>query len=154
MQTCDCVPRTPPPDRPKELPFTCIPANNQKMREWLLNRYAASTFNKCTHQLLPEMTGPPLKIHIKPDAIPKAISTASPIPKHGENEVKETLDRDIRLGVLGKTPVGVPSTWVHRMVVVAKADGSCRRVVDLSPLNKYCVRETHHVKQGFPNFFS
>ena len=119
-----------------------------------MNRYAASTFNKCTHQLLPEMTGPPLKIHIKPDAIPKAISTASPIPKHGENEVKETLDRDIRLGVLGKTPVGVPSTWVHRMVVVAKADGSCRRVVDLSPLNKYCVRETHHVKQGFPNFFS
>ena len=50
LQTCDCVPRTPPPDRPKELPFTCIPANNQKMREWLLNRYTASTFNKCTHQ--------------------------------------------------------------------------------------------------------
>ena len=59
------------------------------------------------------------------------------------------MDRDIRLGVLGKTPVGVPSTWVHRMVVVAKADGSCRRVVDLSPLNKYCVRETHHVKPPF-----
>ena len=149
LQTCDCIPRTPPPDRPKELPFACIPANNQKMREWLLNRYASSTFNKCTHQLLPEMTGPPLKIHIDPDAIPKAISTASPIPKHWEKAVKETLDRDTRLGVLGKTPVGVPSTWVHRMVVVAKADGSCRRVVDLSPLNKYCVRETHHVKPPF-----
>jgi len=32
------------------------------------------------------------------------------------------------------------------MVVVAKADGSCRRIVDLSLLIKYCVRETHHVK--------
>ena len=47
------------------------------------------------------------------------------------------------------TPVGVPSTWVHHMVVVAKADGTCRRVVNLSPLNKYCVRETHHVKPPF-----
>ena len=80
------------------------------------------------------MTAPPLKTHTDPDAIPKAISTASPIPKHWEKEVKETLDRDTRLGVLGKTPVGVPSTWVHRMVVVAKADGSYRRVVVLSHL--------------------
>ena len=24
LQTCDCIPRTPPPDRPKELPFACI----------------------------------------------------------------------------------------------------------------------------------
>ena len=46
------------------------------------------------------------------------------------------MDRDIRLGVLGKTPVGIPSTWVHCIVVVAKADGSCRRVV-------------HHVKPPF-----
>ena len=35
------------------------------------------------------------------------------------------------------------------MVVVAKADGSWRRVVDLSPLNKYCVYGTHHVKPPF-----
>ena len=73
LQTFDCIPRTSPPDRLKELPFACILANNQKMREWLLNRYASFTFNKCTHQLLPEMTGPPLKIHIDLDAIPKAI---------------------------------------------------------------------------------
>ena len=35
------------------------------------------------------------------------------------------------------------------MVVVVKADGSCRRVVDLSHLNKYGVRETHHVQPPF-----
>ena len=96
------------------------------------------------------MTGPTLKIHIDSDAIPKAKSTASLIPKHWEKEVKETLDRDTRLGVLGKTPIGAPSTWVHRIVnVVAKADGICRKVVDHSPLNKHCVRETHHVKPPF-----
>ncbi len=82
------------------------------------------------------MTGPPLKTHFDPDAIPKAISTAFPISKYWENEVKETLGRNTRLVVLGKTPVGVPSTWVQRMVVVAKVDGSCRKVVDLSPLKK------------------
>ena len=78
------------------------------------------------------MTGLPLKVHIDLDAIPKAISTFSPILKHWENELKEILDRDTRLDVLGKTPVDVPSSWVHRMVVVAKADGSCRRVDDPS----------------------
>ena len=75
------------------------------------------------------MTSPPLKTHIDPDAIPKAISTAFPVPKHWRNEVKETLDRYTRLGVLDKTPVGVPATWVYRMVVVAKADGSCRELL-------------------------
>lgn len=147
--TCGCVPRTLPPGRPDRLPFPCVPENNHRMKEWLLEQYSSSTFNKCTHQLLPEMTGPPLKIHMDPEAIPHAISTAAPIPKHWEKEVKEKLDTDVRLGVLGKTPIGVPSTWVHRMIVVAKADGSSRRAVDLSPLNKFCVRETHHVKPPF-----
>ena len=64
------------------------------MRECLLNRYASSTFSKCTHQLLPEIKSPPLKIQIDPNAILKAISTASPIQKHWRNKVKETLDRD------------------------------------------------------------
>ena len=41
----------------------------------------------------------------------------------------------LELRMLGKTPVGVPSTWVHHMVVVAKADGGWRRVVDLSSLS-------------------
>ena len=114
-----------------------------------MSRYAASTLKRCTHQLLPEMTGQPLKIHIVSDFIPKAISTNSQIPKLWKNEVKETLNRNTRLGVLGKTPVGVPSFWVHRMVVVAKTDSRHRIFLDLSPLNKCCVRETHRIKRPF-----
>ena len=47
-----------------------------------------------------------LKIHYDSDAIPKAISIAPPTTNNYENEVKETLDRDIRLDVLGKITVG------------------------------------------------
>ena len=120
------------------------------MEEWILNWYAMFTFNNLlTYQLLPEMTGLSLKIHIDPDAIPRSICTAAPNPNNWEREVKQTLDRDARLGVPGKTPIGVPSAWVHRMVVVSKADGSCRRVVDVSLLNKFFVRKTHHVKPSF-----
>ena len=45
--------------------------------------------------------------------------------------------------------MGVQSILVYRMVVVVKAVGSCRRVVDLSPLKKFCVRETSDVKLPF-----
>ena len=48
-----------------------------------------------------------LKTQIDPYAISKAISTAYSIQKQ-----KKTLNRDTRLGVLGKNPVGVPFTWV------------------------------------------
>merc|ERR1711994_840436 len=35
------------------------------------------------------------------------------------------------------------------MVLVRKPDGSPRRTVDLSPLNRHCLREPHHVKSPF-----
>ena len=84
---CDCLPRLIPRDRPNKLPFKCVPENNQKMKEWLLERYSSSTFNKCKHQLLPSMTGPPLKIHIDPDAVPVAANTPTPVPRHWEGDM-------------------------------------------------------------------
>ena len=50
---CDFPWRTVVPDCPKQLPFLCTPANNNRMRDWLLKRYASSTFNTCPHQQLP-----------------------------------------------------------------------------------------------------
>ena len=66
------------------------------------------------------------------------------MPVHWENTVKEHLDRDVRLGVLEKVPVGTPDTWCHRMVIVGKANGEPRRVVDFQPLNRHATRETSH----------
>ena len=45
--------------------------------------------------------------------------------------VKADLDRDVKLGLLEKVPMGVPTTWQSRMVVVAKKSGKPRRTVDL-----------------------
>ena len=42
--TCSCPQREATPPRPAELPFPCIPTNNERMRAWLLDRYASSTF--------------------------------------------------------------------------------------------------------------
>ena len=55
---CTCPQRTAPPSRPRDLPFPCTHDNNVKMKNWLLERYASSTFNTCPHHALPSMAGP------------------------------------------------------------------------------------------------
>eukprot|EP00111_Clytia_hemisphaerica_P020937 TCONS_00061733-protein len=141
-ESCSCPTRTTIPEFPKELPFECIPENNDKMKEWLLDYFASSTFNTCPHQRLPQMDGPPVEIHLKPNAVPKAVHTPASIPIHWQDQVHKDLLRDEALGVIERVPYGEPVKWCHRMVVTRKHDGSPRRTVDLSPLNKHCQRET------------
>ena len=142
LPTCNCPQRTVVPDKPKSLPFDPIPENNAKMKQWLLDRYASSTFNTCPHRALPCMTGPPMAIHIDDSAEPKVCHKPAPVPLHWQQRVYEDLVRDEALGVIERVPDGVPVTWCHRMVVTRKHDGTPRRTVDLSPLNKHCKRET------------
>ena len=148
---CGCPTRTLPPERPKELPFECIPENNSKMKEWLVSRYAASTFNKCPHQPLPGMTGPAIRLHVNPEATPVAVHTPATVPLHWQDEVEEQINADIALGVLERVPIGEPSPWCHRMVLVRKADGTPRKTVDLSPLiATACEKHTtssHHTSK-------
>ena len=75
------------PDRPSSLPLPCIPANNAKMKEWLLNTFSSSTFNTCPDRLLPRMSGPPVEIHVKDDTIPRAVHKPAPIPVHWQEKV-------------------------------------------------------------------
>ena len=119
------------------------------MKAWIGERYKTSTFNKCTHQILKGVTGPPLKLHVDPEAKPKATHVPYKVPIHWEEEVDEQIDDDINLGVLEPVPHGEPSVWCHPMVVTRKANGKPRRTVDMTELNKYCLRETHHVKPPF-----
>ena len=146
---CSCPVRTAVPDRPNFLPLPCIPANNAKMKEWLLNTFSSSTFNTCPHRLLPRMSGPPVEIHVKDDTIPKAVHKPAPIPVHWQEKVHADLLQDEKLGVIERVPYGEPVTWCHRMVVTRKHNGSPRRTVDLSPLNKYCDRETFASESPF-----
>ena len=107
-----CYLRALPPKRPEELPFPCIPQNNERMKQWLIDRFSASTFNKCPHQQLKGMTGPDIKIHIDPNATPVAVRTPATVPVHWQDQVEKGLNDDIQLGVLEKPPIGTPCTWV------------------------------------------
>ena len=71
------------------------------------------------------------------------------MPLHWQDKVKSDLLRDESLGVIEKVPYGEPVKWCHRMVVTRKHDGSPRRTVDLSPLNKHCRRETFASESPF-----
>ena len=146
---CSCPQRTATPQRPAELPFPCTPENNERMKAWLLDRYAASTFNTCPHRALPCMEGPPVEIHVDPAATPRACHTPANIPLHWQQRVYDDLLRDEALGVIERVPYGEPVTWCHRMVITRKHDGSPRRTVDLSPLNKFCLRETFAMESPF-----
>ena len=61
-------------------------ANVQEMKAWLLDRYAASAFNKCPHQPLPQMDGPPVEIHLVEDAVPRKVVTPAMIPLHWQEQ--------------------------------------------------------------------
>ena len=141
--SCSCPERSNPPPLPPKLPFECTPENVAVMKDWILKRYASSAFNTCPHHPLPCMVGPPVEIHLNHDAPPKACSTPATIPIHWQEQVHKDLLRDEALGVIERVPYGEPIEWCHRMVVTRKHNGSPRRTVDLSPLNKHCKRETH-----------
>ena len=95
------------------------------------------------------MDGPPIEMHVDPAATPRACHTAAVVPLHWQRRVHDDLLRDEALGVIERVPYGEPVTWCHRMVVTRKHDGSPRRTVDLSPLNKFCQRETFSAESPF-----
>ena len=148
-RACSCPTRAPPPDRPITLPLPGTEENRHRLKRHLLDLYSASAFNVCEHQPLPMMSGPPLSLSIDPNAVPKPCHTPIAIPIHWQDEVKAGLDRDVRLGVLEKFPLGTPVTWCHRMVICTKKNESLRRTINFQPLNQHATRETHHCPSLF-----
>ena len=149
---CNCPRRgEPPPPCPDSLPDGLLDSeeNIPKIKNWLLKMFADTAFNTCEHQPLPLMTGEPLRIYVDPNAKPVAVHNPASIPIHWRNQVKEDLDRDVRIGVLEKVPVNTPSVWCSRMVVTSKANGTPRRTVDMQRLNKWSVRQTHPMESPF-----
>jgi len=147
--TCDCPRRSQPPPIPTKLPYAATAENREKLEQYLLDYYKSSTFNTCEHQLLPLMSGPPVKLMIDENAEPVAHHTPIPVPIYWQDEVKAGLDRDVQIGVIEPVPVGEPVTWCHRMVVCAKKNGTPRRTVDFQSLNKHASRETHHTQPPY-----
>ena len=106
---CKCPERERAPDVPAEIPFDPIPENVPKLEQWIRDYYAASAFNCCECQPLPDMHGPPVKIHLTEDAKPVASHSPIPVPLHWQKKVKAGLDRDVAIGVLEKVPAGTPT---------------------------------------------
>lgn len=111
------------------------------MKDWLLKRYASSTFNTCPHRALLCMEGPPIEIHVDPAATSKACHTAAIVPLHWQRKVYDDVLRDEALGVIERVPYGDPVTWCHRMVITRKHN--------LSPLNKFCQCDTFATESPF-----
>ena len=143
---CQCPTRVSPPTPPTALPFPSTEEYVQRLEKWLIDYYKASTFNVCTNQARPMMSGPPMRLMIDPSARPVAKHKPIPIPVHWQDEVYDGLEQDCRLGVIEPVPVGTPVTWCHRMVVCAKQSGKPRRTVDFQALNDHAIRETHHTE--------
>ena len=148
-EDCECIDRQSAPNRPDSIPFAPTKENVDKLKGWLIQRFASSAFNRCSHQELNEMTGTPMDIVFKEDTLPYAIHTPIPIPHHWKDKVKKDIDRDVRLGIIEPVPQGTPTKWCSRMVVAPKKDGTPRRTVDLQQLKKATLRETHYTQTPF-----
>ena len=70
LAMCGCPVRPKPPPLPEKMPFK--EREVDKLQQWMLDRYAASAFNVCTHQKLNKMSGPPLKLLVDPMVEPAA----------------------------------------------------------------------------------
>ena len=57
------------------------------MEQWLKDYFASSTFNVCPEKYLPDMSGPPVEIHLKEGAAPFKAHTAVTVPLHWQKEV-------------------------------------------------------------------
>ena len=109
----------PPPSRPDKLPYPALPDNIPKLENYIQEKFANSVFNNDAP--FPVLTGPATKIHLKPDAVPYARHTPTPIPHHWKAKVKASLDRDATRGIIKPVPIGTPVTWCSAMVVALTA---------------------------------
>ena len=134
---CGCPLRAPTPGLPQRLPFLPSLANADRMKTWLLERYAASTFNTCPQQPLPVMTGTTMSIRVDPDVPPVVTRRPPNVPVHWQEEVSQQLERGVALGVIERVPPNTPVTRLHNMVLTPKSDGTPRRTIDLQPLNRH-----------------
>ena len=70
------------------------------------------------------MSGKPLDITFKLDAVPSVVHCPIAVPHHWKRAVKADLDRDVALGIIEPVLRGTPTVWCSRMVVAPKKDNS------------------------------
>jgi hypothetical protein len=122
------------------IPDASIPAYRQQ----LLQEFS-DVFASADDEDLRPMVGDPMKIHIKPDAVPVAITAARNVPIPLRSEVRAEIKRMVSRGVI--TPVGDEVTeWIHPLVLAPKKNGKVRIVTDFTALNRHATRPHHPMR--------
>lgn len=117
-------------------------AEVRKQHEKLLRTTFKSVFDVKTE--LKPMKGKPMKILLKEDAIPFALTAARSIPFAWKSQIKSQLEDMIKKKIIAE--VTEPTDWCHAMLPAPKKDSKEVRVcVDLTQLNKYVRRGAHPV---------
>ena len=132
---CSC-PRRRFIDAPSTLPMPAVESNREALEEFIKSHYKAGAFNVCKRQPWPITSGPPMRIHTNPSAVPTYYRKPTKVPLHFRDEVRAGLEADVKKGIIRRVPDGTPDTWCSRMVIQPKKNGRARRTVDLSGLSK------------------
>ena len=129
-------------NRCNELPLPSN-ASPEDAKQFFLREFKDVLVSKedLTSAPLKPMAGPPMRIHLKDDAVPFSISTPRQIPFAFRNQVKAELDSMTAQGII-KPADDEPSEWCHPLVVVPK-DKGVRITVDLTKLNSQVIRPAH-----------
>ena len=85
----------------------------------------------------------PMSLHIDPEVKPSVIHKPRQVPVYWQEEVKKNLDRDEKLGVIEKVPIGHPASWISPMVTVGESNEDPRRTIDYQKMNKAALKQTH-----------
>ncbi|XP_068227911.1 uncharacterized protein [Palaemon carinicauda] len=128
--------------RCKELPLSAATSPTEAI-EFFLREFKDVLVTKEDLKTTPlqQMTGPPMRIHLKDGTLPFAVHTPRQIPFAFRDQVKEELASMVTQGII--KPAGdEPSERCHPLVVVAK-DSGARITVDLTKLNSQVSRPTH-----------
>ena len=142
------VGRSGAPAKPHKIPFDPTEDNIPKLKKYLVDVFAQSAFNKSAP--FPKLSTPPATIHLKPDHIvPKPAYWPATVAEHWAEEVKTSIEDDVKAGVLLKVPFNEPTVWCARMVLVKKKNGRPRRTVDYQQLNAQCLREPNYGESPF-----
>ena len=82
------------------------------------------------------------KIKLRDNAVP-VIHAARKVPVSLREKLKKELDRLLKLEIIKK--IEEPTEWVNSLVIVEKSNGDLRLCLDPKDLNKYIMREHHHI---------
>lgn len=81
------------------------------------------------------------KIFVDLDAKPVTHLNPGFILLHQYDLVVNNIKQDIAMGVLEPHPLNKPVTWCQWILICNKHDGTPRRTINMSPLNRVCLRE-------------